>query len=82
MPQTIDEEQYVQVLLTAKYTIKTGTYSENYTYVLNLYDVEALREFYDGYNYTLNFTINPDVIKFDASVALWADQTGVAKTID
>ena len=82
MPQTIDEEQDVQVLLTAKYTIKTGTYSENYTYVLNLYDVEALREFYDGYNYTLNFTINPDVIKFDASVALWADQTGVAKTID
>ena len=82
IPQTIEENQDVPVLLTAKYTIKTGSYSEDYTYVLDLYEVAAIREFFDGYNYTLNFTISPDVIKFDASVTPWADQEAIAKTID
>ena len=49
MPQTIADDQ---VTLKAKYTIQTGGYSENYTYQLDLYDVEALRKYFDGYNYT------------------------------
>ena len=80
IPQTIDADN--KVILTAKYTIKSGTYSEDYTYKLDLHSVAALNEFFDGYNYTLKFTIQPDVIKFDASVTPWDDQNGVAKTID
>lgn len=70
-----------QVTITASYTIQKGTHSETFPYVLDLYDVVNLRQFYDGYNYTLNFTVNPDVIKFDASTAPWANQAAVDKTI-
>ncbi len=79
MPQTIADDQ---VTLVAKYKIESGTYSENYTYELDLYDIDALRKFFDGYNYTLNFTIDPDVIKFDASVTLWDNQGAVNKIIE
>ena len=79
MPQTIDDDQ---VTLKAKYTIQTGGYSENYTYQLDLYDVEALRKYFDGYNYTLKFTIQPDVIKFDATVTVWDDQAASNQTIN
>lgn len=79
MPQTIADDQ---VTLVAKYKIESGTYSENYTYELDLYDIAALRKFFDGYNYTLNFTIDPDVIKFDASVTLWSDQAAANKNIE
>ena len=79
MPQEIADNQ---VTLTAKYTITSGSYSENYTYKLDLYDVAALQKFYDGYNYTLNFTIDPDVIKFDATVSTWDNQAAINQTID
>ena len=78
MPQTIADNQ---VELTIKYNIKSGTYSEDYTYKLDLYDLAALHKFYDGYNYYLNITIEPDVIKFDASVTEWDNQTVVNKTV-
>ncbi|MBR6369585.1 MAG: fimbrillin family protein [Bacteroidaceae bacterium] len=79
MPQEITDGQ---VTLVANYTITSGTYSENYNYNLDLYDIAALHKFYDGYNYTLNFTIDPDVIKFDATVTTWDDQAAIGKTID
>lgn len=79
MPQTIADDQ---VTLKAKYTIQTGGYSENYTYQLDLYDVEALRKYFDGYNYTLKFTIQPDVIKFDAEVTVWDNQAASNQTIN
>jgi len=79
MPQTIDDDQ---VTLVAKYKIESGTYSENYTYELDLYDIATLQKFFDGYNYTLNFTIAPDVIKFDATVTPWTDQLAVNKNIE
>ena len=78
MPQTIADDQ---VALVVKYTITSGTYFEDYTYKLDLYDIAALRKFFDGYNYTLNFTIAPDVIKFDATVTPWTDQAVVNQTI-
>ena len=78
MPQTIADDD---VELTIKYNIKSGTYSEDYTYNLDLYDLAALRKFYDGYNYYLNITIEPDVIKFDASVTPWDNQAVVNKTV-
>lgn len=78
MPQTIADDQ---VALVVKYTITSGTYFEDYTYKLDLYDIAALRKFFDGYNYTLNFTIAPDVIKFDATVTPWTDQAAVNQTI-
>ena len=77
MPQTIPA---TTVELTAKYTITTGTYSEDYTYKFDL--AGAFDRFFDRFNYFLKFTIAPDVIKFDATVTEWADQTAVNKTID
>ena len=79
MPQTIADNQ---IKLTINYTIKTGNYSEDFPYELDLYDVAALQKFYDGYNYYLNFTISNDPIKFDASVATWDVGAEVAKTIE
>jgi len=79
MPQTIADDQ---VTLKAKYTIQTGGYSEDYTYQLDLYDVEALRKYFDGYNYTLKFTIQPNVIKFDADVTVWDNQPASNQAIN
>lgn len=76
MPQTIP----ATAELVAKYTITTGTYSEDYTYKCAL--TSAFATFYDRFNYYLKFTIKPDVIKFDATVTPWVDQTAVNKTID
>jgi len=76
MPQTVP----TAAKLVAKYTITTGTYSEDFTYECAL--TSAFASFYDRFNYFLKFTIAPDVIKFDATVTEWADQTAVNKTID
>lgn len=73
LPQKISAAN--QVILTMNYTIKSGSYTEEYPYELDLYDVVTLRDIYEGYNYTINFNIDPDVIKFDASVAAWSDET-------
>lgn len=73
LPQAITAEN--QVILTMNYTIKSGSYTEEYPYELDLYDVAKLQNIYEGYNYTINFTIDPDVIKFDATVATWSDET-------
>ena len=72
MPQAIEEDQ---VKLTMNYTITSasGNYSEEYPYELDLYDVVNLQKFDEGYNYTLSFTIDPDVIIFDANVSTWSD---------
>ena len=84
MPQTVpattsDDEAY----LILKYTIITGSggaaHAEDYTYRFKLAD--AFDRFYDRCSYTLNFTINPDVITFDASVAAW-DDVDADKTFD
>lgn len=73
MPQIIVDDQ---TKLTIDYTIQSGSYSEDYPYQIDLYDIDAkLRNIYEGYNYTINFVIDPDVIKFDASVAPWADES-------
>ena len=77
MPQAIPA---TTVELTTKYTITTGTYSEDYTYQFDLSG--AFDRFFDRFNYTLNFTIAPDVIKFDPTVVEWTNQTAVAKTIE
>lgn len=79
MPQDVADNA---VTLNIKYNITTGSHSEDFEYELDLYDVAALRQFYDGYNYFLNFTISPDPIKFEASVTTWANQAAIAKTID
>lgn len=80
MPQTISDNT---VYLTAKYTIKSGENTEDYTYKIDLYDISAaLQEFYDGYNYFLNFTIEPDIIKFDATAVEWTPQNAIEQTID
>ena len=78
MPQTIADDQ---TTLTIKYNIASGSYNEDYTYTLDLYDLAALQKYYDGYNYYLNITIAPDVIKFDATATLWDNTTVVNKTV-
>ena len=79
MPQDVADDA---VTLNIKYNITTGSHSEDFEYELDLYDVAALRQFYDGYNYFLNFTISPDPIKFDATVSTWDQTVNAAKTID
>jgi hypothetical protein len=66
--------------LTLKYTITTGTYSENYNYNMDLKD--AFDSFFDRCSYTLTFTINPTVITFDASVTNWDENSTKDITIE
>ena len=77
MPQTVANT----AKLVMKYRITTGTYSEDYTYTISDFTT-VFPDFFDRCNYTLNFTIAPDVIKFDATVTAWDDQAAVPKTID
>lgn len=73
LPQSITAAD--QVILTMNYTIKSGSYTEEYPYVLDLYEIAKLQNIYEGYNYTLNFTIDPDVIIFDAEATTWSEES-------
>lgn len=68
--------------ITIEYSIKTGTgtdtYTEKYKYVVDLDD--AFASFMDRCNYLIKFTIDPDVITFDAKAYVWDDK--VTKEID
>ena len=70
MPQVIADGQSK---LTIVYTITTGTgtntHLEKYTATVDMED--AFGSFFDRYSYTLNLTINPTVITFDAGVTAW-----------
>ena len=59
--------------LTMKYTITTGSYSEDYTYEMDL--KSAFTSFFDRCSYNLIFTINPTVITFDATVTEWTQNS-------
>lgn len=71
MPQVIADGQST---LTMVYTITTGTgataHLEKYTATIDMED--AFGSFFDRYSYTLNLTINPTVITFDAGVSAWS----------
>ncbi len=69
IPQTIVDNQ---VSLKIRYRIERGAYVDDRADVIDLYDIENLRTLLDRYNYTLNITINPEIIKFDATVATWS----------
>jgi hypothetical protein len=83
MPQNVPATTGEEATLILKYRIVTGSgdaaHSEDYTYKFNL--ASAFTRFYDRCNYTLNFTIEPEVIKFDASVVEWDNKT-FGKIID
>lgn len=81
MPQTIPALD--EVKLEVEYTITSGGYAEERTYSEDLYSLAtgAIRQFFDGYNYTLNFTFDPDPIKFDPTVYTWADQIAIEAVI-
>ena len=83
MPQNVPATTGEEATLILKYRIVTGSgdaaHSEDYTYKFKL--ASAFTRFYDRCNYTLNFTIEPEVIKFDASVVEWDNKT-FGKTID
>ena len=72
MPQVIADGQSTVTLV---YTIETGTapstHLEQYTATIDLQD--AFTSFFDRYNYTLNITIQPEVITFDAGVSAWSN---------
>jgi hypothetical protein len=84
MPQTVPATADDAATLILKYRIVTGSgaaaHTEDYTYKFNL--STAFASFYDRCNYTLNFTIDPDIITFDASVAEWDDNITSNKTIE
>lgn len=81
MPQAVAAQTST---LTIKYQIVTGTgedaHAEDFTRTFDMN--QAFASYLDRHNYTLNFTIEPDVITFDAAAALWADGGTVNKTIE
>ena len=74
MPQTVADDA---VTLTLDYRIVSGSgsaaHSEDYTFEFDIQDAFGL--FFDRYNYTLNFTITPTIIMFDADVADWTNES-------
>lgn len=72
MPQAVADNA---VTLTIKYQIVTGTgesaHAEDFTRTIDMYD--AFTSYLDRHNYTLKLTIEPEIIKFDATAATWED---------
>lgn len=72
MPQTVADDI---ATLTIKYQIVTGTganaHAEDFTRTFDMYD--AFTSYLDRHNYTLKLTIEPQIIKFDATAATWDD---------
>lgn len=67
MPQTLDS----RCSLTVKYDIQRGSHKEPFISRFSIYDENIFSEFKDCYNYTLNITINPTYITFDAKSDKW-----------
>ena len=59
-----------------------GAYVDDRADEIDLYDVADLRTLLDRYNYTLNININPEIIKFDASVASWGEGGTYSKDVN
>ena len=67
MPQTLPDT----CNLTINYTIKRGNHEEPFISRTNISDDAIFTTFQDRYNYTLNITINPTYITFDAQSLSW-----------
>ena len=78
IPQSIADNQ---VSLKIRYRIERGTYVDDRADEIDLYDIANLHTLLDRYNYTLNININPEVIKFDATVASWSDGGTYSKDV-
>lgn len=89
MPQSIEEytkENDVWTkgeYVTINYTIVSGDNSENYNYVLPLYegDVKVFDNFQERNNYTIFLTVRPNVITFDASTNVWTDKNASSNIV-
>lgn len=68
--------------LNMVYTITSGGYVETYNYKQNLADIFAATTFDKESNYTVTFTIDPEVITFDAGVSVWAAGENAGVDID
>lgn len=68
--------------LNMEYTISTGGYEETYYYAQSLTDIFTSDTFDGESNYTVTFTISPEVITFDAGVSTWATGETVNHPID
>jgi len=70
IPQAIADDD---VQVTVKYSIEStiSSFVQDFTNVFDLYDIVDMRDFKEGYNYTLTCTIQPDIIKFDATASPW-----------
>ena len=79
MPQGIIDDQ---VEVTVKYKIQSiiNGLEQDFTYKFDLFDLVNLRTLKEGYNYTLTCTIQPEIIKFDATASSW-DNVNVNKDI-
>lgn len=75
MPQTMAGT------LNMVYTITSGGYVETYNYEQPLTDIFTAAAFAKEANYTVTFTIDPEVITFDADVSVWATGENVGQEI-
>lgn len=76
MPQTLDS----LCCLTVKYDIQRGSHKEPFISRFSIYDDNIFTKFEDCYNYTLNITINPTYITFDAKSDIWNDEESEKKS--
>lgn len=89
MPQAIEEytkenDAWVKgEYVTINYTIVSGDNSENYNYVLPLYEgeVKVFDNFQERNNYTIFLTVRPNVITFDASTDAWVDKNASSNIV-
>lgn len=76
MPQNVTDKQVVNI----NYTITSGTYSEDFTYMATLDQLfkDKATAFVKGSSYTVNFNIAPEqnIITFDTGVTGWAATSG------
>lgn len=81
MPQAVAADDATLIL---KYQIVTGTgttaHKENFTYKFDMN--QAFDSYLDRHNYTLNLTIQPTVITFDAGATLWDNVDAANETIE
>lgn len=70
MPQTIADQ-----VVTIRYTLQSkndANYSEKYVYTKKLSAIFG-ESFQAAYKYQVNFTISPDLIRFEANATAWQD---------
>lgn len=80
MPQTVasgdaNDQTIVLEYEIVNYNASGDAIINQETFKYKMYTADAFTTFMDRNNYTINFTIKPDVIEFDATAVVWDENT-------